>query len=47
MKAAPGGAEAKLDWKERVVKVNEEVVFKQDKDELGMFKGNFAHLKLP
>ena len=47
VKAAPGGAEAKLDWKERIVKVNEEVVFKQDKDELGMFKGNFAHLKLP
>ena len=47
LKATPGAEEVKLDWKEREVKVKEDVAFKQDKDELGTFKGPWAHLKLP
>ena len=36
-----------MDFKERVVKVQDEVVFKQGKTELtGTFSGNYSHLTL-
>ena len=41
------GADVKVEWKERVVKVGEDVAFKQEKDNLGTFKGTFASLVLP
>ena len=50
VKAAPGsqGKNVQILFKDRVVKVDEEVAFKQDKHELGgAFCGGFAHLTLP
>ena len=37
----------KVDWKERAVGANGEEAFKQERDDLGTFKGNFSHLVLP
>ena len=47
IKAVPGAEGAKLDWKERVVKVGKAVAFKQGKDDLGGFEEPYCNLKLP
>ena len=44
----PGAAAAKLDWQERVIKIGDDIVFKQSKFELkGSFLGVASHLALP
>ena len=45
--ASTKGKAVSIDWKERVVQVNSEIVFKQDKDErTGTFTSAFAHLRM-
>ena len=47
VKAVPGVSGVKLEWKERAVKVGSEDAYKQGKEDLGSFVGNFTNLKLP